>query len=118
MIPFSKKKLADFLKRIQMRLRLVQEIMGTPPKWIIRWGIVIIFLVVLILLTGSFFYKYPDVIQARVTIVSINKSLQSRLLPGRMVNLIKFLFPISKKLKQTQFLELLRIRQTTKTLTN
>jgi HlyD family secretion protein len=46
--------------------------MGTPPKWIIRWGIVIIFLVVLVLLAGSYFYKYPDLIIARVTIVSEN----------------------------------------------
>ena len=57
---------------IEIRSDEVQEIMGTPPKWIIRWGIVIIFLVVLVLLAGSFFYKYPDLIQARVTIVSEN----------------------------------------------
>ena len=44
--------------------------MGTPPKWIIRWGIVIIMLVVFVLLSGSFFYKYPDIIEARVTILS------------------------------------------------
>ena len=58
--------------KIEIRSEEVQEIMGTPPKWIIRWGIVIIFLVVLILLAGSFFYKYPDLIKARVTIVSEN----------------------------------------------
>ena len=58
--------------KIEIRSDEVQEIMGTPPKWIIRWGIVIIFLVVLTLLAGSFFYKYPDLINARVTIVSEN----------------------------------------------
>ena len=57
---------------IEIRSDEVQEIMGTPPKWIIRWGIVIIFLVILVLLAGSFFYKYPDIIYARVTIVSAN----------------------------------------------
>ncbi|HSH20838.1 MAG TPA: hypothetical protein VLA03_10310, partial [Draconibacterium sp.] len=57
---------------IEIRSEEVQEIMGTPPKWIIRWGIVIISLVVLILLAGSYFYKYPDLIKARVTIVSEN----------------------------------------------
>ncbi len=57
---------------IEIRSDEVQEIMGTPPKWIVRWGIVIIFLVVLVLLTGSYFYKYPDLIIARVTIVSEN----------------------------------------------
>lgn len=59
-------------KNIEIRSDEVQEIMGTPPKWIIRWGIVIISAVVLILIIGSYFYKYPDLIQARVTIVSEN----------------------------------------------
>ncbi len=59
-------------KNIELRSDEVQEIMGTPPKWIIRWGIVIISAVVLVLITGSSFYKYPDIIQARVTIVSEN----------------------------------------------
>lgn len=57
---------------IELRSDEVQEIMGTPPGWIVRWGIVIIFIVVLILLAGSYFYKYPDIIEARVTIVSAN----------------------------------------------
>jgi len=57
---------------IEIRSEEVQEIMGTPPKWIIRWGIVIIFLVVLVLLAGSYFFKYPDLLTARVTIVSEN----------------------------------------------
>ncbi len=58
--------------QIELRSDEVQEIMGTPPKWIVRRGIVIIFLVVMVLLGGSYFYKYPDLINARVTIVSAN----------------------------------------------
>lgn len=57
---------------IEIRSEEVQEIMGTPPKWIVQWGIVIILLVVVILLLGSYFYKYPDIIEARVTVVSQN----------------------------------------------
>lgn len=57
---------------IEIRSDEVQEIMGTPPKWIIRRGITVILLVVIILLVGSYFYKYPDLIQARVTILSEN----------------------------------------------
>ncbi len=57
---------------IELRSEEVQEIMSTPPKWIIRWGIVIITAVVLVLLVGSYFYKYPDMIDARITIVSEN----------------------------------------------
>ncbi|MCD6354422.1 MAG: HlyD family efflux transporter periplasmic adaptor subunit [Prolixibacteraceae bacterium] len=57
---------------IELRSDEVQEIMGTPPKWIIRRGITIILAVVIVLLVGSYFYKYPDLISARVTIVSGN----------------------------------------------
>ncbi len=57
---------------IEIRSDEVQEIMGTPPRWIVRWGIVIISAVVVVLLAGSYFYKYPDIIKARVTILSEN----------------------------------------------
>ncbi len=42
----------------------VQEVLGAVPHWILRWGVTIIALVVLILLIGSWFFKYPDTIQA------------------------------------------------------
>ena len=60
------------IDKIEIRSEEVQEIMGTPPKWIIQWGIVIIFFVVMTLLAGSYFYKYPDLINAQITIVSEN----------------------------------------------
>jgi multidrug resistance efflux pump len=61
---------------VELRSDEVQEILGTPPRWIIRWGITIMLLVVLVLLAGSYFYKYPDLISARVTIVSENPPVQ------------------------------------------
>ncbi len=61
---------------IELRSDEVQEIMGTPPAWIVRWGITIILMVVLVLLAGSFFYKYPDLIDAQVTILSENPPVQ------------------------------------------
>ena len=57
---------------IEIRSEEVQEILGTPPGWIVRWGITVISLVVIILLAGSYFYKYPDLISSRVTILSEN----------------------------------------------
>ncbi len=61
---------------IEIRSDEVQEILGTPPRWIIRWGITIMLLVVLVLLCGSYFYKYPDMIAARITILSENPPVQ------------------------------------------
>jgi multidrug resistance efflux pump len=61
---------------IEIRSDEVQELLGTPPRWIIRWGITIMLLVVLVLLAGSYFFKYPDTITARVTILSENPPIQ------------------------------------------
>jgi hypothetical protein len=33
-------------ENIELRSEEVQEILGRPPQWIIRWGITIIFIIV------------------------------------------------------------------------
>lgn len=38
----------------------VQEIIGKMPPWIIRWGIIIIAILVLGLLCAAYFFRYPD----------------------------------------------------------
>ena len=58
--------------KIELRSEEVQEILGAPPRWIIRRGITLISLVVLILISGSYFFRYPDIIKGRVTILSKN----------------------------------------------
>ncbi|HVI43542.1 MAG TPA: HlyD family efflux transporter periplasmic adaptor subunit [Chitinophaga sp.] len=61
---------ADSLEEV--RSEEVQEIMGKMPSWIIRRGIVVIGILLLVILTGAYFFKYPDVIPARVMISFIN----------------------------------------------
>ena len=55
---------------IEIRSEEVQEIMGHIPGWIIRWGVTLIFIVIMILLTGAWFFKYPDVINSPVTVTT------------------------------------------------
>ena len=43
-------------KEIELRSEEVQEVMGQIPAWIVRWGITILFIVVLALLVGSYFF--------------------------------------------------------------
>ncbi|MCM1531541.1 MAG: HlyD family secretion protein [Bacteroides sp.] len=50
----------------------VQDILGRPPKWIIRWGIGVVSTVIGILLIGSGFVKYPDTISCPVSVFTIN----------------------------------------------
>lgn len=57
-------------KEIELRSEEVQEVMGQIPTWIVRWGITILFIVVLALLVGSYFFRYPDVITTEMTLTS------------------------------------------------
>ncbi len=62
----------DQLKKINLRSEEIAEILGVPPKWIVQWGITIIFLVIAIVFIGSAFFKYPDIIVAPAIITSEN----------------------------------------------
>lgn len=57
-------------KKIELRSEEVQEVMGQIPAWIVRWGITLLFVVVLALLVGSYFFIYPDVIETEMTLTS------------------------------------------------
>lgn len=49
-----------------------QEIMGQIPSWILRWGMGVIFAVLLGIIIGSYFIKYPQIVTAPITITTIN----------------------------------------------
>lgn len=57
---------------LNLRSEEVQEILGRPPRWIVRVGISIIFVVVVGLFTGSYFLKYPDILPATITVTTEN----------------------------------------------
>lgn len=48
----------------------VQEIMGRMPSWLVRRGITLVAILMLVIGVGAYFFKYPDVIPATVTISS------------------------------------------------
>lgn len=60
------------MNKIELRSNEINEILGKPPKWIVRWGITAIFSVVGILLIGSFVFKYPVMVNAGVIITTKN----------------------------------------------
>ncbi|MFP4025548.1 MAG: HlyD family secretion protein [Thiohalospira sp.] len=59
-------------ERIELRSTEVQEILSRPPKWMVRWGITIVFIVIAILVIGSWFFKYPDIISANIVLTTEN----------------------------------------------
>jgi multidrug resistance efflux pump len=60
----------DHDKEIELRSEEVQDIMGDMPPFIVRWGISIIGLVVLVMIIGSYVFKYPDMISGTVTLTT------------------------------------------------
>ena len=49
----------------------IQEILGTPPGWILRFGTLIFFIVIVVLIWLSYWIQYPDVVVSEI-IVSFN----------------------------------------------
>lgn len=59
-------------KEIELRSEEVQEVMNHVPSWILRCGITVLFCIVMVLLAGSYLFKYPDVVQAEITLSTQN----------------------------------------------
>ncbi len=57
---------------IEIRSEEVQEILGHIPSKLIRYGITIMCTIILTIFIGSFFFKYPDIINADFEIVTQN----------------------------------------------
>lgn len=58
------------VENMNLRSEEVQDIMGQIPSWILRCGNVIVLLVVLLLVIGSYFFEYPDTLAANVIITN------------------------------------------------
>jgi len=67
----------------------VQEIMGTIPSWITRWGVTIIFSILVLILVGCCVIRYPETVVGKVELVSSNPPAD---LVARQSGLIDSLF--------------------------
>lgn len=65
-------EMKEDISNIELRSEEFQEVLGQTPNWLIRSGITVILIVVTILLIGSYFYKYPDIVEARVVLTTLN----------------------------------------------
>lgn len=66
----------DKAKGLELHSEPVQEIMGRPPGWLVRSGIAVIVTVVALLVVGSRFVKYPEILPAEITINAYNLPAQ------------------------------------------
>ncbi|WP_421800118.1 HlyD family efflux transporter periplasmic adaptor subunit [Haliscomenobacter sp.] len=58
------------LEDIEIRSEEVQEILGTPPSWMVRWGSLTALALFVVLMWLSFLVKYPDIVEADIRLVS------------------------------------------------
>jgi len=58
--------------KIELRSEEFNEIVSMVPHWYERWGITVVFSFMLLILVGCWFFKYPDMVTARVDITIYN----------------------------------------------
>ena len=79
---------------IELRSNDVQEILKRPPHSLIRYGIAVVCSVMLLLILGSFLFKYPDIVSGEVIITTENPPVW---LIGRSSGRLKELFCTDKE---------------------
>jgi len=71
----------DILDEIELRSEAVQDVLSQPPHWMFRWGNMVIFGILLMILLMSYFIKYPEFVPATITVTSQNppEKLEARI---------------------------------------
>lgn len=54
----------------ELRSEEVQDILTKVPHWMIRWGTVLIFVIIFMLFFVSWFIKYPDIVNTEIVITT------------------------------------------------
>lgn len=50
----------------------IQDIIGSPPSWLLRWGIALVLMVLVSIVIIGSFIRYPDIVQAGIRINAAN----------------------------------------------
>lgn len=78
-------------KEIEIRSDEVQEILTSVPSWMIRWGITLIFGIIMMCILLSYFIKYPDVISGSVSLTTTTPPV--KLVPKASGEIERLLLP-------------------------
>ena len=103
-------------KEIELRSEEVQEIMGQIPSWILRWGITVLFIIVLLLLSVSYFFKFPDTIRTDMILTGAHPAAQ---LVARNNGKLQHLFvKEGEKVSKNQYLAIIENPASTEDILN
>lgn len=59
-------------ERIEIHCTEMQEVIGRMPHWIISRGITLILAIIIVLIAGTWFFTYPDVVSTTITLTTQN----------------------------------------------
>lgn len=62
----------DSTKNEQIHTEVLNDIITTPPSWLLKWGVTIILGILVMIIVMSAFIKYPDVVRADIKINAVN----------------------------------------------
>lgn len=57
---------------IELRSEEVQDILTRVPHWMIRWGNIVVLLILFSMMVGAYFVQYPDIVTTEVIITTQN----------------------------------------------
>jgi multidrug resistance efflux pump len=60
---------------IDERSEQVREVLTRIPSWIFRWGINIVFFILVIIILLAYFIKYPDTLEAKAVVTTLTPSV-------------------------------------------
>lgn len=68
--------MSDKNYKIELHSEEIREILGHVPHWIIRWGLLLFLISFLLIIIGSWIFKYPDILKAEIFITTENPPYQ------------------------------------------
>ncbi len=93
------------INNLELRSEEVREIMGQVPPRILHYGITLMLSIVLLILAGSCFFRYPDTITARFIVNSSNPTIS--LLAKVNGNIVKLKVSDRQKMRKGDYLAII-----------
>lgn len=77
------------LEDLQKHTEEMQDIISAPPAWLVRWGIVLFFAIMVLIISLSVFIRYPEIVKAPLKVNSSDspKPVVSKI-SGKLVKLL------------------------------
>jgi len=90
---------------VELRSEDVQEILGTPPHWLVRWGTAIVLVGFGLMLCAAWFIRYPDVVEGKVVITTVIPPVD---VVARASGRVRLLVPDKKLVQENELLAVLQ----------